>query len=120
MVRAQEVGCHLGPGQTQFSLSPKPAKQGEGKKRELGFPTHRLEERKRVLVSAGSGIRVALTFGPENPGVNLNRPGVGVNKRLGSLLRAQDPPTPALPPCETVGLAISRTDGCTPKDTTLF
>lgn len=57
-------------------------------------------------MSVGSGIRVALTFGPENRRVNLNLPGVGENLRLCTLLRTKDPPTPALPPRKTVGVAI--------------
>lgn len=57
-------------------------------------------------MSVGSGIRVALTFGPENRRDNLNLPGVGENLRLCTLLRTKDPPTPALPPRKTVGVAI--------------
>lgn len=89
------------------ALSPKDLLSRERARRgELGFSTHRLVERKRILMSVGSGIRVALTFDPENRRVYLNLPGVGENLRLCTLLRTQDPPMPALSPPKMVGVAM--------------
>lgn len=73
------------PGTNSVLSFPKPVNQGVAQKRGIRVPTHRVAERKRLLVSVGAGIRVALAFGPENQRVNLKLLAVRVGARFRAL-----------------------------------